>query len=180
MNIIGNFINGEMQESTSGRTSPVFNPATGKQVRSVCLSSAEETTCAIETAAAAFPAWASTSSLKRARVMFRFKELLEQNINELAELISVEHGKILSDAKGEMIRGLEVVEFATGIPHLQKGEQSMNVGTGVDSWSMMTPLGVCAGIVPFNFPAMVPMWMFPVALACGNTFVLKPCIFRSK
>ena len=174
MQVIGNFINGEPVESTSGRTSPIFNPATGEQVRSVSLSSAEETNRAIESAAKAFPAWAATSPLKRARIMFRFKELIEQNIDELAELISVEHGKILSDAKGEMIRGLEVVEFATGIPHLQKGEQSMNVGAGIDSWSMMMPLGVCAGIVPFNFPAMVPMWMFPVALACGNTFVLKP------
>ena len=174
MNVIGNFINGELQASDSGRTSPVYNPATGEQVDSVCLSSAEETSRAIEVAAEAFPAWAATSPLKRARIMFRFKELLEQNLDELAKLISIEHGKILSDARGELVRGLEVVEFATGIPHLLKGEKSLNVGTNVDSWSMMMPLGVCAGIVPFNFPAMVPMWMFPVALACGNTFVLKP------
>ena len=174
MQTIGNFVNGEYIASQSGRQLPVFNPATGKTIRNVSLSTAEETRQAIDAASAAFPAWSTTSSVKRARVMFRFKELLEKNIDELAELISVEHGKILSDAKGEMIRGLEVVEFACGIPHLQKGEQSLNVGTGVDSWSMMMPLGVCAGVVPFNFPAMVPMWMFPVALACGNTFVMKP------
>ena len=174
MQNIGNFINGKHLASKSCRQQSVFNPATGHAIRSVSMSTAEETTAAIEAAAKAFPAWSITSSIKRARVMFRFKELLEQNIDELAEVISTEHGKILSDAKGEMVRGLEVVEFACGIPHLQKGEQSLNVGTAVDSWSMMMPLGVCAGIVPFNFPAMVPMWMFPVAIACGNTFVMKP------
>lgn len=170
----GNFIGGEFQASESGRTAPVFNPATGEKIRAVSLSTAEETNKAIAVAKKAFPAWASTSPLKRARILFRFKELVEQNIDELAAIISTEHGKILSDAKGEMVRGLEVVEFACGIPHLQKGEHSMNVGTGVDSWSQMMPLGVCAGVVPFNFPTMVPMWMFPVALATGNTFVLKP------
>lgn len=174
METLGNFINGKLVAGESGRASAIFNSATGQQIRSVSLSTAEETHQAIAAAEKAFPAWAATSPLKRARIMFRFKELLEQNIDELATLISVEHGKILSDAKGEMVRGLEVVEFACGIPHLLKGEQSINVGTDVDSWSMMMPMGVCAGIVPFNFPAMVPMWMFPVALACGNTFVLKP------
>ena len=171
---ISNYINGERVVSRSERKGAIFNPATGQQIQSVSLSTADETRQAIEMASAAFPVWAATSPLKRARIMFRFKELLEQNVDELAELISVEHGKILSDAKGEMVRGLEVVEFACGIPHLLKGEQSLNVGAGVDSWSQMMPMGVCAGIVPFNFPAMVPMWMFPVALACGNTFVLKP------
>ena len=174
MDVIGNYINGELSSSSSGRESAIFNPGTGQQIRSVSLSTAEETNQAIESASEAFPAWAATSPLKRARIMFRFKELLEQNVDELAELISVEHGKILSDAKGEMVRGLEVVEFACGIPHLLKGEQSLNVGTGVDSWSQMMPLGVCVGVVPFNFPTMVPMWMFPVALASGNTFVIKP------
>ena len=174
MTTIGNYINGEFLASTSGRTSPVFNPATGEKTHVVSLATAEETSQAIAAAKATFPAWSLTSPLKRARIMFRFKELIEANIDELATLISREHGKILSDAKGEMVRGLEVVEFACGIPHLVKGEHSMNVGGGVDSWSQMMPLGVCAGVVPFNFPAMVPMWMFPVALATGNTFVLKP------
>lgn len=174
MQTVGNYINGKHIACLSGREQSIFNPATGETIGSVSLSTAEETTTTIDAAAKAFPSWSTTSSVKRARVMFRFKELLEQNIDELAELISIEHGKILSDAKGEMVRGLEVVEFACGIPHLQKGEQSLNVGSGVDSWSMMMPLGVCAGIVPFNFPAMVPMWMFPVAIACGNTFVMKP------
>ncbi|MCL6269649.1 CoA-acylating methylmalonate-semialdehyde dehydrogenase [Sansalvadorimonas sp. 2012CJ34-2] len=174
MRVIGNYINGELKASESGRESVIFNPATGEQVAAVSLSTAEETNHAIDVAAKAFPAWSNTSSVKRARVMFKFKELLEQHADELAEVISIEHGKVFSDAKGELTRGLEVVEFACGIPHLQKGEKSMNVGTGVDSWSQMMPLGVCAGIVPFNFPAMVPMWMFPVAIACGNTFVLKP------
>ncbi len=174
MTTIGNYINGEFLASTSGRTSPVFNPATGEKTHVVSLATAEETTQAIAAAKAAFPAWSLTSPLKRARIMFRFKELIEANIDELATLISREHGKVLSDAKGEMVRGLEVVEFACGIPHLVKGEHSMNVGGGVDSWSQMMPFGVCAGVVPFNFPAMVPMWMFPVALATGNTFVLKP------
>ena len=174
MDTIGNFIAGEQQAVQSERYSAVVNPATGEQIARVGLSSANETQQAIDAAVNAFPAWAATSPLKRARILFRFKELIEANMDELAAIISTQHGKILSDAKGEMVRGLEVVEFASGIPHLLKGEQSTNVGAGVDSWSMMTPLGVCAGIVPFNFPAMVPMWMFPVAIASGNTFILKP------
>ncbi len=174
METLGNFVNGAFAASSSERKAAIYNPATGQQIAEVTLSSAEEARDVIKKAADAFPAWSQTSPLKRARVLFRFKELIEKNMDELAALISKEHGKTLPDAKGEMTRGLEVVEFACGIPHLLKGEQSMNVGTGVDSWSMMTPLGVCAGIVPFNFPAMVPMWMFPVALACGNTFILKP------
>ncbi|MRI33636.1 methylmalonate-semialdehyde dehydrogenase (CoA acylating) [Endozoicomonas sp. OPT23] len=174
MKTIYNFINGHSEPSVSDRVGAVFNPATGEQTAVVQLSTADETAQAIEIASRAFPAWSLTSPLKRARIMARFKELVEQNADELAHIISREHGKILSDAKGELTRGLEVVEFATGIPHLLKGEHSMNVGSGVDSWSQMMPLGVCAGVVPFNFPVMVPMWMFPVALACGNTFVLKP------
>ncbi|MGR5066479.1 CoA-acylating methylmalonate-semialdehyde dehydrogenase [Photobacterium sp. DNB22_13_2] len=174
METVQNFIQGQISESHSQRFAPIFNPATGEQTRQVVLSSAAETAEAVAVADKAFPAWAKTSPLKRARVMFKFKALLEQNMDKLARIISNEHGKVYSDAVGEVTRGLEVVEFACGIPHLQKGEHSANVGTGVDSHSLMQPLGVCAGITPFNFPAMVPMWMFPIALATGNTFVLKP------
>ncbi|MBF4248631.1 aldehyde dehydrogenase family protein, partial [Vibrio anguillarum] len=160
--------------SQSERFSAIYNPATGEQTRQVQLSQKEDVIEAINAAETAFASWAKTSPLKRARVMFRFKALLEQNMVRLARIISNEHGKIYSDAVGEVTRGLEVVEFACGIPHLQKGEHSANVGTHVDSHSLMQPLGVCAGITPFNFPAMVPMWMFPIALATGNTFILKP------
>lgn len=168
------FINGATTAGKSARRANVYNPATGKPQAEVILASADDTRSAIVAAAEAFPGWAGTTPLRRARIMFRFRELLEQHANELAEIISREHGKLISDAMGEITRGLEVVEFACGIPHLLKGEHSENVGTHVDSWSLRQPLGVCAGITPFNFPAMVPMWMFPVALACGNTFVLKP------
>ncbi|MAR73092.1 MULTISPECIES: CoA-acylating methylmalonate-semialdehyde dehydrogenase [unclassified Halomonas] len=174
MTILGNFIAGQPQASHSGRTAEVFDPASGEVTRQVALSSADETRDAIHVADEAFPGWAKMSPLKRSRILFKFKALVEEHADEIARLISSEHGKVFSDAKGELTRGLEVVEFACGIPHLQKGEHSLNVGTGVDSFSLMQPLGVCAGISPFNFPAMVPMWMFPVALACGNTFVMKP------
>ncbi|EPQ7200818.1 MULTISPECIES: CoA-acylating methylmalonate-semialdehyde dehydrogenase [Providencia] len=174
MQQIQNFIGGELVSSQSGRFAPVYNPATGEQTAQVVLSSAAETKQAIEVAHKAFPMWSKLSPLKRVRILFKFKALLEENMDDLARLISKEHGKVFSDAVGELTRGLEVVEFACGIPHLQKGEHSANVATGVDSHSLMQPLGVCAGITPFNFPAMVPMWMFPVALATGNTFVLKP------
>ncbi|MEQ1961652.1 CoA-acylating methylmalonate-semialdehyde dehydrogenase [Xenorhabdus khoisanae] len=174
MEQVKNFIGGQLTDSQSSRISSIFNPATGQVVRQVALSTTHETQHAIESAHLAFTEWSKTSPLKRARIMFKFKSLLEENCDRLARLISEEHGKIYSDAVGELTRGLEVVEFACGIPHLQKGEHSANVGTGVDSHSLMQPLGVCAGITPFNFPAMVPMWMFPVALATGNTFVLKP------
>ncbi|AXH64548.1 MULTISPECIES: CoA-acylating methylmalonate-semialdehyde dehydrogenase [Providencia] len=174
MEQIHNFIGGEIVSSKSGRFAPVFNPATGEQSAQVVLSSADETKKAIEIANKAFPKWSKLSPLKRSRILFKFKALLEENMDELARLISQEHGKVFSDAVGELTRGLEVVEFACGIPHLQKGEHSANVATGVDSHSLMQPLGVCVGITPFNFPAMVPMWMFPVAIATGNTFVLKP------
>ncbi|SHO57253.1 CoA-acylating methylmalonate-semialdehyde dehydrogenase [Vibrio quintilis] len=174
MKVLQNFINGQISESQSNRFGAIYNPANGEQIRQVVLSSAKETETAVAAAQQAFPAWSKTSPLKRARVMFRFKALLEQHMDRLAKTISEEHGKVYSDAVGEVTRGLEVVEFACGIPHLQKGENSANVGTGVDSHSLMQPLGVCAGITPFNFPAMVPMWMFPIALATGNTFVLKP------
>lgn len=172
--IIPNFINGQPIESESQRISFVYNPATGEQTKQVKLSTTVEMENAISAAQDAFPAWSQLSPLRRARILFKFKTLLEENFDELARLISNEHGKIYSDSIGELTRGLEVVEFATGIPHLLKGEFSANVGRGIDSFSMMQPLGVVAGITPFNFPAMVPMWMFPIALACGNTFVLKP------
>ncbi|MBI0543401.1 aldehyde dehydrogenase family protein, partial [Dickeya dianthicola] len=174
METVSNFIHGEVAPSHSARIAPVFNPATGEPIRQVALSSADEVKQAISAAAAAFPDWAKHSPLRRARILFRFKALLEANLSALARQISEEHGKVYSDAVGELTRGLEVVEFACGIPHLQKGEHSANIGTGVDSHSLMQPLGVCVGITPFNFPAMVPMWMFPIALATGNTFVLKP------
>ncbi|RRN05397.1 CoA-acylating methylmalonate-semialdehyde dehydrogenase [Bibersteinia trehalosi] len=171
---IKNFINGVAVESQSQRITSVFNPATGEEIKKVKLSTANEVEAAITAADEAFKSWSQQSPLRRARILFKFKELLETHFDELARLISTEHGKIYSDAIGELTRGLEVVEFATGIPHLQKGEFSANVGRGIDSYSVQQPLGVVAGITPFNFPAMVPMWMFPVALACGNTFVLKP------
>lgn len=171
--LITHFINGKTGASSS-RTRPVFNPATGAQSARVVLASASEVEHAIACAAAAFPAWAATSPLQRARVLFRFKALVEAHADELASIIVREHGKVLDDARGELTRGLEVVEFACGIPHLLKGEHSEQVGTGVDAWSVNQPLGVVAGISPFNFPAMVPMWMFPIAIACGNTFILKP------
>ena len=174
MKTLSHYLNGEFSTGQSQRTSPVYNPATGEQSAQVALASANETREAVRIADEAFAAWSKVSPLKRSRILFKFKALVEEHTDELARLISSEHGKVFSDAKGEVTRGLEVVEFACGIPHLQKGEHSMNVGTGVDSYSMMQPLGVCAGISPFNFPAMVPMWMFPIALACGNTFVMKP------
>lgn len=174
METVGNFINGKICQSINSETLPVTNPATGKVIRQVSQSTEQEMLGAIAAAHNAFPAWAKTTPLRRARILFHFKVLLEQHRDELAELIVSEHGKVYSDALGELTRGIEVVEFACGIPHLIKGEYSANVGGGVDSFSLMQPLGVVAGITPFNFPAMVPMWMFPVALACGNTFILKP------
>ncbi|MCA6954103.1 CoA-acylating methylmalonate-semialdehyde dehydrogenase [Pectobacterium polaris] len=174
METVSNFIQGAIASSNSQRYAAVYNPATGEQIRQVVMSDKAEVEQAIASAVAAFPAWSKHSPLRRARVLFRFKALLEERMDTLARLISQEHGKVYSDAVGEVTRGLEVVEFACGIPHLQKGEHSANVGTGVDSHSLMQPLGVCVGITPFNFPAMVPMWMFPIALATGNTFVLKP------
>jgi malonate-semialdehyde dehydrogenase (acetylating) / methylmalonate-semialdehyde dehydrogenase len=171
---ITHWINGAAVTGTSGRFSDVFNPATGQVQARVPLASADELNAAVASAKAAFPAWAAFPPLRRARVLFRFRELFEQNLDRIAAAITAEHGKVLSDAKGEATRGLEVVEFATGIPQMLKGEFSEQVGTGIDSWNMRQPLGVVAGITPFNFPAMVPMWMFPVAIACGNTFILKP------
>ena len=174
MRTINHFIGGKEVAGTSGRTADVFNPATGEVQAKVALASKAELDAAVKVAAAAFPGWAGTPPLTRARIMFRFKQLAEDRLDELAAAITSEHGKVLSDAKGEMIRGLEVVEFAAGAPQLLKGEFSENVGTNVDSWAIRQPLGVVAGITPFNFPAMVPMWMFPIALVAGNTFILKP------
>jgi malonate-semialdehyde dehydrogenase (acetylating)/methylmalonate-semialdehyde dehydrogenase len=172
--IIGHFIDGKRVAGHSGRLSAVYNPASGEAIAQVALAGRDETEKAIAAAQAAFAGWSGITPLNRARVLFRFKALCEHNAATLSRLITREHGKVLSDAAGELARGLEVVEFACGIPHLQKGEHSKDVGRGIDSWSEMQPLGVVAGITPFNFPAMVPMWMFPIALACGNTFVLKP------
>ena len=171
---ITHWINGAPVKGQSGRFSDVFNPATGQVQARVPLATDAELEAAVQSAAAAFPSWSSLPPLRRARVMFRFREIFESRIDEVAALINSEHGKVFSDAKGEATRGLENIEFATGITQLLKGEFTEQVGTGVDSWSMRQPLGVVAGITPFNFPAMVPLWMFPLALACGNTFILKP------
>jgi len=171
---VNHWIDGKHVPGASGRSGDVYDPSTGQIQARVPLATADEVDRAVAAAARAFPAWAAQPPLRRARVLFRFREIFERRLDEVAALITAEHGKVFSDAKGEATRGLEVVEFATGIPQLLKGEYSEQVGSGVDSWSMRQPLGVVAGITPFNFPAMVPMWMFPVAIACGNTFVLKP------
>ena len=171
---IEHFIDGALMPGASDREAIVFNPATGTESARVSLADANEVNTAVVAAKTAFPAWSETTPLNRARVLFKFKELVEAKRENLAKMITAEHGKVLNDAAGEVTRGLEVVEFACGIPHLLKGEHSVNVGQGIDSWSEMQPLGVVAGITPFNFPVMVPMWMFPIAIACGNTFILKP------
>tara|TARA_B100000959_G_scaffold255559_1_gene288014 strand:+ start:76 stop:1569 length:1494 start_codon:yes stop_codon:yes gene_type:complete len=174
MNSIEHFIDGKIFKGNSKRTGEVFNPATGEQSSKVKLATTADVNKAVEVAKKAFFSWSEKTPLFRARVLFKFKELIEKNADELTKIIVSEHGKIYEDAKGSLTRGLEVVEFACGIPQLLKGEFTENVGTNVDSWSTRQPLGVCAGITPFNFPAMVPMWMFPISIACGNTFVLKP------
>jgi len=171
---INHYVGGRVLEGASGRFGDVFNPATGEVAARVAFASRDEVGAAVESATRALPGWASTPPVQRARVMFKFKDLLERHTDELAHILTAEHGKVLSDAKGEVFRGLEVVEFACGIPHLLKGEFSENVGRGIDTFSMRQPVGVCAGITPFNFPVMVPVWMFAMAIACGNTFVLKP------
>lgn len=174
MNQLGHYINGETITGRGDRHSAVFNPATGMQTAQLTLATVAEVEDAIQAATRALPSWSATPAVRRARIMMKFLQLLNDNIDELALLISKEHGKVLDDARGEITRGIEVVEFACGIPHLLKGEYSENVGTRVDSWSVRQPVGVCAGISPFNFPVMVPLWMFPVAIACGNTFIMKP------
>jgi malonate-semialdehyde dehydrogenase (acetylating)/methylmalonate-semialdehyde dehydrogenase len=174
MQEIGHFIGGKPVAGTSGNFGEVFNPASGEVAARVALASSAEVDKAVATAAAAWPAWAGMPALRRARVMFKLKDLLDRDRKALSACITAEHGKVLSDADGEVQRGLEVVEFACGIPHLLKGEYTDQVGTGIDAWSIRQPLGVVAGITPFNFPLMVPLWMIPVALACGNCFILKP------
>ena len=171
---IGHWIGGEAVDGSSGRHSPVYNPALGAQIAEVDLASAEEVDRAVAAAKAAFPAWRATSLSRRSEILFRIRESVDKHREEFAELLTLEHGKVFSDAMGEVARGLEVIEYACGIPTLLKGEYSEQAATGVDVFSIRQPLGVVAGITPFNFPAMVPMWMWAPALACGNTFVLKP------
>ncbi|WP_341908764.1 CoA-acylating methylmalonate-semialdehyde dehydrogenase [Ferrovibrio terrae] len=172
-NQISHFIGGRLVAG-QGRTAAVFNPATGVQSGNVALASAAEVRAAVQAASAVADDWAATTPLKRARILNAFLRILDERIDELAAVITAEHGKVLSDAKGEIQRGMEVVEFATAAPQILKSEMTENVGTRIDSYALRQPLGVVAGITPFNFPAMVPMWMFPVALACGNCFILKP------
>jgi malonate-semialdehyde dehydrogenase (acetylating) / methylmalonate-semialdehyde dehydrogenase len=172
--LIGHYVNGRRIDGVSGRTTDIFDPATGTVQSRVALASTEETQAAIASAAAAQPSWAAQNPQKRARVLMRFLELVNQEMDSLAHLLSSEHGKTVADAKGDIQRGVEVVEFAIGIPHLLKGEFSDSAGTGIDVYSMRQPLGVVAGITPFNFPAMIPLWKAAPALACGNAFILKP------
>ena len=171
---VTHWIGGKPWTGEAAQRGDIYNPATGQVSGAVDFASAAEVDAAVSAAAAAFKVWGEMSLVKRAGVLFAFRELIRARSGDLAALISAEHGKVESDAAGEVARGLEVVEFACGIPHLLKGGFSENVSTGVDAYSIRQPLGVVAGITPFNFPAMVPMWMFPIALACGNTFVLKP------
>ncbi len=174
MRDIGHFIGGKLVAGTSGKFGDVFNPASGEVTGRVSLADAREVDVAVAAANAAWPAWAATPPLRRARVMFKLQELLHRDRGEMSAIVTAEHGKVLSDADGEVQRGLEVVEFACGIPHLLRGEYTDSVGTGIDAWSIRQPLGVVAGITPFNFPIMVPLWMIPIALATGNCFILKP------
>ena len=171
---VGHYIGGRIVAGASGRQQPVYNPSTGKVARQLALASADEVAAAVASAKAAQPAWADTPPIRRARVMNAFLQLLMQHRDTLAAMISAEHGKVFTDAQGEVTRGIDIVEFACGIPQLLKGDYTEQVSTGIDNWTLRQPLGVVAGITPFNFPCMVPLWMFPVALACGNAFILKP------
>ncbi|MBD3641256.1 MAG: CoA-acylating methylmalonate-semialdehyde dehydrogenase [Marinobacter sp.] len=171
---IQHYINGEISSGISGQAQDVFNPATGQVTGQVALANRADVDAAVAAANAAFPDWADTPPIRRARVMFKFLELLNQHKDHLARAITAEHGKVFTDAQGEVSRGIDIVEFACGIPQLLKGDYTEQVSTGIDNWTTRQPLGVVAGVTPFNFPAMVPMWMFPVAIAAGNTFVLKP------
>ncbi len=173
MRIIQNYIDGK-STAVSKNFLNVKDPSTGENIAKVVISNEDDFNNVVFSSKKSQQDWSSTTPLKRSRILSKYKNLIENNINELAELVSKEHGKTLADAKGSVTRGLEVVEFACGIPHLLKGEFSQNVGTNIDSWSVRQPLGICAGITPFNFPAMVPMWMYPIAIACGNSFILKP------
>jgi len=174
MRTISHFVNGQTLEGVSGRFGDVFNPNTGEIQARVALADDAELDAAVQAAAAAQVGWAATNPQRRARVMFEFKRLIERDMNALAEILSSEHGKVIADSKGDIQRGLEVIEFACGIPHILKGEYTEGAGPGIDVYSMRQPLGVCAGITPFNFPAMIPMWMFGISIAVGNTFILKP------
>jgi malonate-semialdehyde dehydrogenase (acetylating) / methylmalonate-semialdehyde dehydrogenase len=174
LDTITHYINGAKADTTSGRYADVYNPALGEPVARVALGTAQEVDAAVAAAAAAFPSWAATPPLTRARVLFKYLQLCQQHTDEFAAMLTREHGKTFADAQGEVARGIEMVEFAVGIPQMMKGEFTDQIARGIDAWSMRQPLGVVAGITPFNFPVMVPMWMFPVAIACGNTFVLKP------
>jgi malonate-semialdehyde dehydrogenase (acetylating)/methylmalonate-semialdehyde dehydrogenase len=174
MRTISHFVNGQTFEGASGRFGDVFNPNTGEIQARVQLAMEAELDAAVQAAAAAQIGWAATNPQRRARVMFEFKRLIERDMNSLAEILSSEHGKVIADSKGDIQRGLEVIEFACGIPHILKGEYTEGAGPGIDVYSMRQPLGVCAGITPFNFPAMIPMWMFGISIAVGNTFILKP------
>src|ERR1700748_40565 len=174
MRTIDHFIDGKIVPGTSGRFGDVFNPSTGEVQARVALASRAEMRVAVEAAKKAFPEWSAVNPQRRARVMFNFKGLVEKHMDELAHMLSSEHGKVIADSKGDIQRGLEVIEFACGIPHLQKGEYTEGAGPGIDIYSMRQPLGVVAGITPFNFPAMIPMWMFGIAIACGNCFINKP------
>lgn len=174
MKLIPHMIGGQPVDGPDSRRQPVFNPATGEQTAEVCLAQAAEVDQAVQSAQAAFGRWSQVPPLRRARVLFRYMELLNQRRDDLARLITAEHGKVFTDAQGEVTRGIEIVEFACGIPQLLKGDFTDQVSTGIDNWTFRQPLGVVAGVTPFNFPVMVPMWMYPVAIACGNCFVLKP------
>ena len=171
---VGHYIGGRTVASTSGRRQAVYNPSTGAVARQVALASTDEVGRAVAAAQAAFPAWADTPPIRRARIMNKFLGLLNQHRDALAAMITAEHGKVFTDAQGEVTRGIDIVEFACGVPQLLKGDFTDQVSTGIDNWTLRQPLGVVAGVTPFNFPCMVPMWMYPVAIACGNTFILKP------
>ncbi|WP_244850778.1 CoA-acylating methylmalonate-semialdehyde dehydrogenase [Caballeronia sp. SL2Y3] len=168
------YIHGERVSGSGARSQPIFNPATGERPRKLVLGEAADVEAAVQSAKAAFPAWRDTPPIRRARIMQRFLELMNQHRDELAAIITAEHGKVFTDAQGEVTRGIEVVEFACGIPQLLKGDFTEQVSTGMDNWTLRQPLGIVAGITPFNFPCMVPCWMFPVAIATGNAFILKP------
>jgi len=171
---VGHYISGRTAASSGDRTQPVYNPATGAVARAVSLGSVGDVAAAVASAKAAWPAWADTPPIRRARIMNAFLALLNEHRDEFAAMITAEHGKVFTDAQGEVARGIDIVEFACGVPQLLKGDFTDQVSTGMDNWTLRQPLGVVAGVTPFNFPVMVPMWMFPVAIACGNTFILKP------
>jgi malonate-semialdehyde dehydrogenase (acetylating) / methylmalonate-semialdehyde dehydrogenase len=171
---LGHYINGKRVVPSNARMQPVFNPTTGQVARQLALADVSHVEQAIAAASAAFPAWADTPPIRRARVMFKFLELVNKHRNTIAAMITAEHGKVFTDAQGEVTRGIDIIEFACGIPQLLKGDYTDQVSTGIDNWTMRQPLGVVAGVTPFNFPCMVPCWMFPVAIACGNAFILKP------